>query len=80
MNIPGLHAADDLQELNCRLQDLEPPDQGGAHVGEVNPKADLGGDPPGNNELNEVAATLPGEGSNPCRSDVVEKLGGGAQS
>jgi hypothetical protein len=58
MNVPDLDAADNLQELNRRLQALEPPDQGGARVGEANPEADLGGDPPGNNKLNEVAATL----------------------
>jgi hypothetical protein len=58
MNIPNLDAADNLQELNHHLQALEPLDQGGARVGEANPKADLGGDLPGDDKLNEVAATL----------------------
>jgi hypothetical protein len=67
MKVPNLDAADNLQELNFRLQALEPPDQGGARVGAANPKADLGGDPPGNNELDEVAAALlaPPGGGNP---------------
>jgi hypothetical protein len=32
MNVPDLDAADDRQELNRRLQALEPPDQGGAEL------------------------------------------------
>jgi hypothetical protein len=54
LNVPDLDAADNLQELNHRLQALEPPDQGGAQVG----KADLGGDPPSDDKLNEVAAAV----------------------
>jgi hypothetical protein len=82
MNIHDLNAADNLQELNCRLQALEPPDQGGARAGEAIPEADLGGDPPGDDELNEVVATLlaPPRGPQPLAQDVVEKLGGGTQS
>jgi hypothetical protein len=67
MNIPDHDAADDLQELNCHLQALEPPDQGGARVGEVNPNAELGGDPPGDATLlAPPGGSQPPGGGNPC--------------
>jgi hypothetical protein len=53
-----LDATDNLQELNRRLQALEPLDQGGAGAGKVDPRAGLGEDPPGTNKLDKVAAAL----------------------